>query len=65
MNEAQIIQDFTNTLIPNICSIIELVGNDALKEAVKKSIYDRRDAFLMNLNETKGNERKRICGQKQ
>ena len=50
------IQEFTKTLIPNICSIIELSGNEALKSAVKQAIYDRRDAFLNTLNERKRNE---------
>lgn len=52
----QEIQDFTKTLIPNICSIIELSGNEALKDAVKQAIYDRRDAYLNTLHERKRNE---------
>ena len=56
MTQEQIIQDFTKTLIPNICSLLELTGNDKLSEAVKRSIYDRRDAFISTLNERKRNE---------
>lgn len=50
------IKDFTNTLIPNVCTLIELTGNTALKEAVKQAIFDRRDAFINSLNERKRNE---------
>ena len=50
------IQEFTNTLIPNICGLIELSCNVALKEAVKQAIWDRRDAYLNTLNERTRNE---------
>jgi hypothetical protein len=56
------IQEFTNTLIPNICSIIELSGNVALKEAVKQAIWDRRDAYLNTLNERTRNENGKNSG---
>jgi len=59
MLEEQAIKDFTKTLIPNICSLIELTGNEALKETVKQSIFDRRDAFLNTLNERKRNDDRR------
>lgn len=54
------IQEFTKTLIPNICGIIEISGNTALKDAVKQAIYDRRDAFLITLQERKRNENVKI-----
>jgi DNA-binding GntR family transcriptional regulator len=50
------IQEFTNTLIPNICGLIELSGNVVLKEVVKQAIWDRRDAYLNTLNERTRNE---------
>ena len=50
------IKEFTNTLIPNICGLIELTGNNQLKETVKQAIFDRRDAYLNTLNERKRNE---------
>lgn len=50
------IQEFTKTLIPNICGIIELTGNLELKDTVKQAIFDRRDAFLNTLSERKRNE---------
>ena len=50
------IQEFTKTLIPNVCGIIELTGNIELKDTVKQAIFDRRDAFINTLNERKRNE---------
>jgi hypothetical protein len=59
MSEEQAIKDFSKTLIPNVCTIIELTGNEALKETIKQAIFDRRDAFLNTLNERKRNDERK------
>jgi hypothetical protein len=54
------IRDFSKTLIPNICSLLELTGNDKLIDTVKRSIYDRRDSYLNSLNERKRHDKENV-----